>query len=159
MTPPASPVTSVNAVLASGSAAIVAGAVWERGAAAASGRSRAAARPAHLATLLSAVDRTALTGTDRMRFMQARHGLASHVQAQLYADLHAVSWSEPSPTTSCTIPRPPRVSLRQPDEQSITVEDVAQVYDGGSDAEQPGGEQSESTGPQPGTLRDPGTTP
>lgn len=50
-----------------------------------------------LAALLASVDRDALSDKDRLRLLQARHRLASHVQGELYADLHAVSRDEVHP--------------------------------------------------------------
>jgi hypothetical protein len=48
-----------------------------------------------LATVLASVDRRALSDKDRVRLVQARNRLVSHMQAQLYADMYAVSWGEP----------------------------------------------------------------
>jgi hypothetical protein len=48
-----------------------------------------------LAALLASVDRTALSSKDRIRLAQARNRLASHVQGELYADLHAISRDQP----------------------------------------------------------------
>ncbi len=50
---------------------------------------------AELAALLAAVDRRALSERDRVRLAQARNRLLSHVNAELVADLHAVTWEEP----------------------------------------------------------------
>lgn len=50
---------------------------------------------AELAALLGAVDRRALSERDRVRLAQARNRLLSHVNAELIADLHAVTWEEP----------------------------------------------------------------
>jgi hypothetical protein len=49
-----------------------------------------------LAAVLASVDRKALSGKDRVRLLQARSRLASHVQGEMYADLHAVSRAEPA---------------------------------------------------------------
>lgn len=49
-----------------------------------------AAGPA-LAELLASVDRGALSERDRLRLAHARNRLASHVHAELLADLHAVA--------------------------------------------------------------------
>jgi hypothetical protein len=48
-----------------------------------------------LASLLSSVDRSALSERDRVRLARARNRLLSHVNAELLADLHAVTWEEP----------------------------------------------------------------
>jgi hypothetical protein len=48
-----------------------------------------------LATVLASVDRRALSDKDRVRLVQARNRLVSHMQAELYADMYAVSWGEP----------------------------------------------------------------
>lgn len=48
-----------------------------------------------LATLLASVDRDALSGKDRVRLTRARNRLSSHVQAELVADLYAVTEAEP----------------------------------------------------------------
>lgn len=50
-----------------------------------------------LAALLAPIDRGGLTPSDRVRLAQARNRLASHVQAELIADLCAVSQDEPAP--------------------------------------------------------------
>ncbi|MPZ28401.1 MAG: hypothetical protein GEV12_18830 [Micromonosporaceae bacterium] len=49
-----------------------------------------------LAALLAPVDRDGLTARDRVRLAYARNRLASHVQAELLADLCAVSGDEPT---------------------------------------------------------------
>lgn len=49
-----------------------------------------------LAAMLAPVDRGGLTPRDRVRLAQARNRLASHVQAELIADLCAVSQDEPA---------------------------------------------------------------
>jgi hypothetical protein len=49
-----------------------------------------------LAAVLASVDRTALSGKDRVRLLQARNRLAAHVQGELYADLYAVRQAEPA---------------------------------------------------------------
>lgn len=48
-----------------------------------------------LAVLLGSVDRARLSEQDRVRLVQARNRLVSHQQAQLLADVYAVSWGEP----------------------------------------------------------------
>jgi hypothetical protein len=48
-----------------------------------------------LSALLAAVDRAALTPRDRVRLAQARNRLASHVQAELVADLCALTGDPP----------------------------------------------------------------
>jgi hypothetical protein len=48
-----------------------------------------------LAAVLASVDRRALSDKDRVRLVQARNRLVSHMQAELYADMYAVSWGEP----------------------------------------------------------------
>jgi Domain of unknown function (DUF222) len=50
-----------------------------------------------LAARLASVDREALSDKDRLRLLQARHRLASHVQGELFADLHAVGRDEQDP--------------------------------------------------------------
>src|SRR5690606_21620449 len=47
-----------------------------------------------LFSLLAAVDRTALSEKDKVRLLQARNRVSAHVQAELFADLHAVSLEE-----------------------------------------------------------------
>jgi uncharacterized protein DUF222 len=49
-----------------------------------------------LATLLASLDRTALSGKDRVRLLQARHRLAAHMQGEMYADMYAISRDEPT---------------------------------------------------------------
>ena len=44
-----------------------------------------------LAVILSSVDRDRLSGFDRVELLKARARLISHLQAELYADIHAVS--------------------------------------------------------------------
>ena len=44
-----------------------------------------------LAVVLSSVDREQLSGYDRVSLLKARSRLISHLQAELYADIHAVS--------------------------------------------------------------------
>ena len=44
-----------------------------------------------LAVVLSSVDRDRLSGFDRVELLKARSRLISHLQAELYADIHAVS--------------------------------------------------------------------
>lgn len=48
-----------------------------------------------LAALLASVDRKALSGKDRVRLAAARNRVASHMQAELLADLYSVTWEEP----------------------------------------------------------------
>jgi hypothetical protein len=48
-----------------------------------------------LATVLAGVDRRALSDKDRIRLVQARNRLVAHAQAELYADMYAVTWDEP----------------------------------------------------------------
>lgn len=44
-----------------------------------------------LAVVLSSVDRNRLSGFDRVELLKARSRLISHLQAELYADIHSVS--------------------------------------------------------------------
>jgi Domain of unknown function (DUF222) len=53
-----------------------------------------------LASLLASVDREVLSDKDRLRLLHARHRLVSHLQGELYADLHAVSRDEEHPWTA-----------------------------------------------------------
>jgi hypothetical protein len=48
-----------------------------------------------LSALLAPVDRAALSPRDRVRLARARNRLATHVQAELLADLCAVSGDDP----------------------------------------------------------------
>jgi uncharacterized protein DUF222 len=49
-----------------------------------------------LATLLASLDRTALSGAERVRLLRARHRLVAHLQGEMYADMYAISRDEPA---------------------------------------------------------------